>query len=190
MSRVSHKNPNVANPRQAPGDRDPSARMSRDRAATGADPYDTGKHRPAGVVCTRCGAEARGQRWVAAEGNGFTRLAAGAAAGTLCPACIKTEEDLPQGIVTLRGDYWRHHRAEIQNLIQNVAADAAEVNPMARIMTVKDDDETLVVETTTEKLAQRIGRQLVRAYNGSVRYRWSGGNHLVRVDWERQADAS
>lgn len=190
MSRISHKNPNVTNPRQAPGDRDPSARMARDRSATGADPYESGKHQPAGVVCSHCGAEARGQRWVMHGDAGSARLAAGMGTAALCPACTKTAEDLPQGIVTLRGDYWRQHRAEIQNLIQNVAAEVAEVNPMARIMAVTDDDETLVVETTTEKLAQRIGRQLVRAYNGSVRYRWSGGNHLVRVDWERAANGS
>ena len=34
-------------------------------------------------------------------------------------------------------------------------------------------------------LAQRLGRALHRAYDGSVEYKWSEDNKLVRVIWTR-----
>jgi hypothetical protein len=43
------------------------------------------------------------------------------------------------------------------------------------------------VLTTDEKLAQRIGREIRKAYQGAVSYRWSEDANLVRVNWSRGA---
>jgi hypothetical protein len=42
------------------------------------------------------------------------------------------------------------------------------------------------VHTTTEKLAQRLGRALKKARGGKVVYNWSHNNKFVRVVWEHQ----
>jgi len=39
---------------------------------------------------------------------------------------------------------------------------------------ITEADGRLVVTTTNEKLAQRIGRALQKAYQGAVAYKWSG----------------
>lgn len=39
--------------------------------------------------------------------------------------------------------------------------------------------------TTHTKLAQRMGREMERAYHGEVHYHWSHQDKLVRVYWER-----
>ncbi len=45
----------------------------------------------------------------------------------------------------------------------------------------------LIISTTTEKMAQRIGRAVKKAFHGEVAYNWSHDNKLARVDWERAA---
>jgi hypothetical protein len=42
------------------------------------------------------------------------------------------------------------------------------------------------VETTTEKLAQRLGRAVRKARGGKVEYKWSRNNKFVRVCWEKE----
>jgi len=44
------------------------------------------------------------------------------------------------------------------------------------------------VETTTEKLAQRLGRSLRKARGGKIAYKWGHNNKFVRVVWEKRAD--
>ena len=36
-----------------------------------------------------------------------------------CPACKKTKENVPNGVVTLKGDFLKQHKQEILNLIHN-----------------------------------------------------------------------
>jgi hypothetical protein len=43
------------------------------------------------------------------------------------------------------------------------------------------------ISTTTEKLAQRLGRALKKARGGEVTYDWSHNNKFVRVVWKREA---
>jgi hypothetical protein len=42
------------------------------------------------------------------------------------------------------------------------------------------------IETTTEKLAQRLGRSLRKARGGRVNYQWSHNNKFVRVFWQKE----
>ena len=55
-----------------------------------------------------------------------------------------------------------------------------------RIITMtKEGKDKLVVETTTEKLAQHLGRAVYKAYKGDLDFRWSEMNKFVRVYWTR-----
>jgi hypothetical protein len=42
------------------------------------------------------------------------------------------------------------------------------------------------VETTTEKLAQRLGRSIKKARGGKLAYKWGHNNKFVRVSWQKE----
>ena len=48
-----------------------------------------------------------------------------------------------------------------------------------------DEKGRLVITTTTEHLAQRLGHALEKAFGGEVRYDFSHENKLARVYWQR-----
>jgi hypothetical protein len=88
-------------------------------------------------------------------------------------------------VVTLRGSFLQTHRGEILKIVRNEERRARETNPLERIMGIRDEDESVVILTTDEKLAQRIGREIRKAYQGTVSYKWSEDANLVRVNWAR-----
>lgn len=105
---------------------------------------------------------------------------------TVCPACKKTREGHPGGFVYVSGDFLLSHRDEIENLLGEEARRASVDNPLARIMKLETDENgRLVVSTTTEHLAQRLGHALEKAYEGEIRYDFSHENKLARVYWRR-----
>lgn len=150
------------------------------------DPYIPDQHFEDGTVCSQCGAIYRNQHWQRDESASRTLIAAGTPHQVVCPGCRKIADHDPQGIVTLRGDYWPQHRDEILNLIRHEEQRGTHTNPLERVMDIREEEGSLVIETTNEKLAQRIGRQIHKAHHGHVDYRWSDTNHLVRVYWERE----
>ncbi len=106
----------------------------------------------------------------------------------ICPACMKIRDNFPGGIVTLKGDYVLPHKQELLNLIKNEEARARGFNPLERVMSVKETGYGgMVISTTNEKLAQRLGRAIRKAFSGKVTYQWSHDNKLARVDWARAA---
>ena len=50
---------------------------------------------------------------------------------------------------------------------------------------VPEEDDKLVIETTTEKLAQHLGRTIHKAYKGDLSFRWGEVERFVRVHWSR-----
>jgi hypothetical protein len=106
----------------------------------------------------------------------------------VCPACLKIRDNFPGGIVTLKGDYVLPHKQNLMNLVKNEEARARGFNPLERVMSVKENGfGSIVISTTNEKLAQRLGRAIKKAFHGEVAYHWSHDNKLARVDWERAA---
>ena len=140
------------------------------------------------AVCEGCHAVYQNKRW-SADTELYDRVMENPAVATLvCPACLKIRDNFPGGIVTLKGHYVLPHKQDLMNLIKNEEERARGFNPLERIMTIKENGHgSLVVTTTNEKLAQRLGRALKKAFHGAVAYQWSHDNKLVRVDWERTA---
>ena len=68
--------------------------------------------------------------------------------------------------------------------MRNEEARAREKNPLERIMGVEQANGDWKIQTTTEKLAQRLGRSMKRAKGGKIAYKWSHNNKFVRVVWE------
>ncbi len=60
-------------------------------------------------------------------------------------------------------------------------------NPLERIISLEAKGDQLTISTTNERLAQRIGRALERAFHGKAAYQWSRENKLLRVQWSQKA---
>ncbi len=74
------------------------------------------------------------------------------------------------------------HKGEILRLIRNEEKRARGRNPLERIVGIgKGEGGEVVGRTTKEKLAQRIGRDLRKAYGGKIQYLWSEDTKCLRV---------
>jgi len=137
-------------------------------------------------VCEGCRAVYMNKRWYADGAVEAAKLRNPEAAKIVCPACLKIRDNFPGGIVTLKGEYVLPHKKELMKLIKNEEERARGLNPLERVMSVKENGYgSLVISTTNEKLAQRLGRAVKKAFHGEVAYKWSHDNKLVRVDWAR-----
>ena len=104
----------------------------------------------------------------------------------VCPACRSAKEGLPAGILYLAGSFLREKQTEILNLIRNAERAAADKNPLERIIRIREDSGyRLVIETTSEKLARRLGRAISKACGGTLEIRFSHEDKLVRIYWRR-----
>ena len=156
--------------------------------------HEAGRHRPPRApaeprVCGTCGAVYQKRRWVTAELAGPIPPRGDAGEPPVivtCPACRKIAAKSPNGFVYFGGAFLAAHRDEIVQLVQAEAGRAAVDNPTARLIAWEAmEDGRLSVSTTTEHLAERIGRAVSRAYDGDVRYDFSHENKLARVHWHR-----
>ena len=137
-------------------------------------------------ICKECEAVYVNGRWTLDKEfltkDPFNRIEAQT---VICPACQQVKSDIPAGFVYIKGEFFKNHKGEIENLLKNEEKKLSLTNPLARIMKFKTKKDRLTVTTTTEHLAQHLGRALQRAYNGDVRYDFSHENKLARVYWER-----
>ncbi|MGH7767698.1 MAG: BCAM0308 family protein [Candidatus Binatia bacterium] len=106
---------------------------------------------------------------------------------TYCPACEKMRDHYWQGVVQISG-IGSGEKREVVRLLRNEEARAREKNPLERIVRIVEKENGFRVETTTEKLAQRLGRSLGKARGGSVTYKWSHRNKFARVVWEKSRE--
>ena len=153
--------------------------------------YDGGRKRPprkvAGViVCPECGAIYAKGRWTTAADAGSHRLAT-VAGRSLCVACQMAERHQTRGYLTLRGAFFDAHEAEIETLLENEEARAAEDNPLGRIL---DWDRSipgvLTISTSTEHLVERLGRAVYRAFGGDIDFGFSHANKFAHAYWVRE----
>jgi len=139
-------------------------------------------------VCERCHAVNSNKRWSLSTERYDLAMQDPVVALTICPACHKTQDDMPGGVVTLKGDYVLPHKQELLNLVKNEEERARGYNPLERVMSIKENGGgSLVITTTNERLAQRLGKAIKKAFHGEVAYHFSHENKLARVDWERTA---
>jgi hypothetical protein len=46
--------------------------------------------------------------------------------------------------------------------------------------------QSIEIHTTNERFAQRLGREVKRAFKGEVTYHWTAGDKFVRVEWHHE----
>lgn len=149
------------------------------------DPYMPAEGQEASV-CTTCKAVYQNKRWFF-DDKTFSRLAGtDKAREVTCPTCRKIKDHYPEGILTLSGEFLEERKDEIITLLKNEAARVSGRSVADRIIKMTEEaKDRLVVETTTEKLAQHLGRAIYKAYKGDLDFRWSEMNKFVRVYWQR-----
>lgn len=142
------------------------------------------------IVCAGCGAVYVHKRWSHAAPARTRASAAGQPIDVrICAACQRRRSGVPHGFVHVDGTFVRTHRDDIVHLLKNEAARAAEDNPLGQIIEWRTDGHTddVLISTTTEHLAIRLGRALEKAFDGRVLYGFSHENKLAHVWWHRDA---
>lgn len=150
---------------------------------TAKDSYLLGAAPQESAACKGCGAIWRAKHW-ALPTTETTELSR-AKGTTLCPACRKSRDKFAQGFVTIQGGFTTAHKEEIIRLLRNKEARAMQLNPLERIMEIKEGKGVIEVSTTTDKLAQKFGRMLHKTFSGEIEYKWNSDVKLARVVWTR-----
>jgi len=155
--------------------------------------HDGGRHKtPRGasepVLCAGCGAIYAKKRW--SHSNAAKVRAAGRAghpiAIRICPGCRRRNANVPHGFVHVDGEFVAPHRDDILRLMHNEVARAGEDNPLSQVLNWGEDGMGgLLVTTTTEHLAIRLGQALEKAFDGKVLFGFSHENKLAHVWWHR-----
>jgi NMD protein affecting ribosome stability and mRNA decay len=139
------------------------------------------------IQCSGCGAYYHRRRWSLDAPAGCTSPVQ--FQPIFCPACRKIKESSASGEVDLR-TIPESDRGEILRLLRNEEIQARQKNPLERIMRIEAADGGWKITTTTEKLAQRLGRSIRKARGGKIAFKWSHNNKFVRVLWEPKQAAA
>jgi len=103
----------------------------------------------------------------------------------LCPTCHKIKDHYPEGILTLSGDFFNQHREEIIRALEKEAGRVSGRSVADRVIRSLTEGDKLLVETSTEKMAQHLGRTIYKACKGDLHFRWGEVEKFVRVYWSR-----
>lgn len=137
-------------------------------------------------VCPRCGAVHDGHRWIPEPSEELKKAVGGQEHQVqLCPGDLRLENKQIQGVVALSGAFLERHREEIVNLVNRVAREGRKRNAAARIFGVRNDGDTIIIETTDAHLAERIGKGVQRAFKGDLEMKWQYKDEFARVYWRR-----
>ena len=145
------------------------------------DAYRPGAKPRGPMQCPRCGLAFRKGRWVRAA-------VPPGAAQRHCPACRRTEENIPAGYITLGGDFFRARRADVLARVKHCEAEQSADHPLERIMRIEDGAHHTLVTTTSVHLARRIGHALRMAFKGDLNLSYNRQDNLLRVRWSRALD--
>ncbi|MEN3044504.1 MAG: BCAM0308 family protein [Candidatus Hydrothermales bacterium] len=98
-----------------------------------------------------------------------------------CPACRKIKDKYPLGIVEIKGEFVSKKNEEIHSRVKHIAADEYIHNPLERIISVKDEGDKITIETTTEHLAEKIGKSIAKTFKKNIKITFSESDKFVRV---------
>lgn len=104
----------------------------------------------------------------------------------VCPGCVKIEREEFDGHVVLKSPLIPKNEEAIVGLIYNTEAHIREHNPLARIASLTVKGDTIEVLTITPFLAERIGKELRKAYHGTLNLQHPSREDFVRVSWYRE----
>ncbi len=140
------------------------------------DPYQV-QHKPTEpTVCSGCGAVYHRGRW-------HWGPAPQDAARGHCPACRRTADALPAGIVKLHGEIALARKDQIVGLARNEEKVEKSEHPLNRIMAINTVEDGIEIFTTDIHLPRRLGEAVKRAFHGELDLHFDQAGYFVRVDW-------
>jgi len=101
----------------------------------------------------------------------------------LCPGCTRVKEQLYEGEIVLTNSKCMDLMDEIGALMKHTEGACWYRNPTARIAVITKDEKSLCIKTTTRALAEKIGKQLHKAYKGHLEIKRVPEDRFVRVYW-------
>jgi hypothetical protein len=101
----------------------------------------------------------------------------------LCPARRRINDKLPAGVIESRGALGRQQKEEIVRLARHQEEVEKGEHPLNRIITINEDADGIVINTTDIHLPRRIGEAVERAFHGDVKEDFDEGGYFVRVSW-------
>jgi NMD protein affecting ribosome stability and mRNA decay len=137
------------------------------------------------AVCERCHAIWHKKRWHLAEAEYATLLGESATTRTICPGCVAVERQEYDGEVRLRSPLIERDQTAILGLVRHTEALLREHNPLARIASIEHEPGELHILTISPFLAERIGKELRKAYDGHLLIEHAERERFVRVFWTR-----
>jgi NMD protein affecting ribosome stability and mRNA decay len=140
------------------------------------DPYQRQQKLDDDTVCPQCAAVYHKGRW-----QWGTKPENGPE--TLCPACRRINDKFPAGVVELRGALGRQQKEGIVRLARHQEEAESGEHPLNRIMTIDEDADGIVINTTDIHLPRRIGEAVERAFHGNLNEVFDEGGYFVRVNW-------
>lgn len=144
------------------------------------DPYKSQKKLPEPTLCHECKAVFTGSRWQWLENISQPMNV------TLCPACSRIHDNVPAGILSVGGEFFRQHREEILRLLHNRMDAEKAQHPLKRLMSIEDMPDGSLVATFTDTHSPRdIGKALANAYQGELDIDYAEDEDFTRVDWSR-----
>ena len=143
------------------------------------DPYRAGSKPEEPTICRDCGVVFNEGRWQ------WLPEPPESAAEAVCPACRRVQDRVPAGFLVLNGEFFRQHRDEIMNLVQNKVASQEKEHPLKRLMNIEEQDDGIALAFTDVHLPRGVGEALQRAYNGDLDIRFPKDGGIVRVYWKR-----
>lgn len=141
--------------------------------------------------CEVCRSVYLNRRWVLPERVSDRQVKFEAPTMVICPACKQQSERLECGYLHVEGKFVNEHYDEIENRLRNATNKIMQENPLARIMSWQRDDKdgSLLITTTTEHLAQQLGRALENSFNGKLELKFSRESHRAITEaWWRRDD--
>lgn len=160
--------------------------IRRDKPLTPATPLRHLRPSADPAICSRCQAVWRKGTWSLDPAIRREVRRWRTPVPVICPACRLTEEGTPAGIFSLAGSFLPEKQAEIFQLLRNTERAVTAKNPLERIIRIEETpDHQVLVHTTGEKLARRLGKVVTRAYGGALEIHFAHDEKFVRVYWRR-----
>ena len=134
------------------------------------------------LLCRYCHAVYDGKGWIAFEK--MDPLMIDQLHASVCPACHETMQHVSDGVLHISGSGVKPILQEIKNMIAHMGKQAEAKNVLDRVERVEAERDGIVVYTTLNQLAVRIGKNVASAHKGGkLDIRWSKGDKPVEVYW-------
>jgi len=102
----------------------------------------------------------------------------------LCPACLMIKDKKFEGELAVSGIGSRKLKEEIRNVLTNSGELAFRRDPLDRIIEIKEGKNQLVVRTTENQMAARLGKKIKLTFGGKMTVSHSREEDVMRIKVE------